>query len=168
MSNKLKNDLIDQLVVDWAQECPELDASAMLVVGRIMRWGRKFEKEAADALKPMGLPYTEFDIIATLRRSGAPYELTPGQLGEAVLLTSGAMTAALDRLEQAAFITRHVSQTDRRVKTAKLTTSGKRMAKRAAKARFNIANEALGELSLKQRRSLAELLLNLSSQQSTD
>ncbi|MFK8031298.1 MAG: MarR family winged helix-turn-helix transcriptional regulator [Gammaproteobacteria bacterium] len=162
MSDKQKHDLMDVLVSDWTKECPELDPSAMLLVGRIMRLGRKFETQATEVLKPLGLSYTEFDIIATLRRSGVPYELTPGQLGGAVLLTSGAMTAALDRLEKARFITRHVSRSDRRVKTAKLTTSGKRVSLKAATARFNAASDAISELSEKQRDSLAQLLLNCS------
>lgn len=148
---------------EWAAESPELDASAMRVVGRIIRLGRQFEKDASGALKPLGLPYTEFDIIATLRRSGAPYELTPGQLGQAVLLTSGAMTAALDRLEQSGLITRHASETDRRVKTAKLTASGKKLALKAAKARFDVAALALDGLSSQQRKTLAKLLKELSS-----
>lgn len=163
MKTHSNTDLMEHLVAQWEDECPELDASAMRIVGRIIRAGRRFEKEAASALKPLGLPYTEFDILATLRRGGSPYEMTPGQLGEAVLLTSGAMTAALDRLENSGFITRHASESDRRVKTAKLTRAGKNIALKAAKARFAAANEAIGELSAQQRDSLAKLLLMLSS-----
>ena len=153
-----EDDLMARLVAEWRQECPDLDASAMKIVGRIMRLGRQFEREAAEALKPMGLPYTEFDIVATLRRSGPPYELTPGQLSEAVLLTSGAMTAALDRLERAGFVTRHASDKDRRVKTAKLTEEGQAIAETAAQARFAAANRAIKMLPDAQRSEL-ELIL---------
>lgn len=162
MKESPEDDLMERLIGQWAQERPELDASAMRIVGRIMRLGRQFEKDAALALKPLGLSYTEFDIIATLRRSGRRYELTPGQLGKAVLLTSGAMTAALDRLEQSGFITRHASDSDRRVKTARLTAAGKRIAVKAAEARFEVAKEVVDGLSVNQRSSLAKLLLELS------
>ncbi|MEL7302577.1 MAG: MarR family transcriptional regulator, partial [Pseudomonadota bacterium] len=96
-------------------------------------------------------------------RSGAPFELTPGQLGSAVLLTSGAMTAALDRLTAAGLITRHARPEDRRVKSAKLTAAGKRLAKKAASARFDIAAQSLGALRASDRRQLAALLKRLTA-----
>lgn len=163
MKNTPSEDLMDRLVSEWREECPELDANAMKIVGRIMRLGRRFEKDATEALKPIGLLYTDFDILATLRRSGAPFELTPGQLSNAVLLTSGAMTAALDRLEHAELITRHASDTDRRVKSARLTDKGQRIAVSAAKARFNVADRAIETLSTKQRKALERVLLDLSN-----
>lgn len=152
---------MDQLVEQWAAELPELNADPMTIVGRIMRLGRHYEKQASAALKPFGLPYTDFDILATLRRSGAPYELTPGELSEAVLLTSGAMTAALDRLQSAHLITRHASDQDRRVKSARLTAKGKRLAARAAKARFAIASDAISDLSDAEQRTLKKVLRQL-------
>ena len=156
-------DLMDELMRQWASECPDFDTTAMAVVGRIMRLGRLYEKQAAAALRPFGLPYTDFDILATLRRSGAPYELTPGQLGSAVLLTSGAMTAALDRLTAAGLITRHARPGDRRVKSAKLTAAGKRLAKKAASARFNVAAASVESLRPTDRKQLATLLKQLAS-----
>ncbi|MEO1482073.1 MAG: MarR family transcriptional regulator [Myxococcota bacterium] len=153
-----EKDLIDELVREWNVECPELDPSAMGVVGRIMRLGRRFERDATLALKPLGLPYTDFDIIATLRRSGKPYALTPGELASAVLLTSGAMTAALDRLEGAELVTRHADPDDRRVRSARLTRRGVRLAERAASKRFACAEEALPGLSRAERDQLVALL----------
>ncbi|MEL6360910.1 MAG: MarR family transcriptional regulator [Pseudomonadota bacterium] len=163
MDYENEHDLMERLVSEWTKECPDLDAEAMKIVGRIMRLGRRFEKEAAQALKPFKLPYTDFDIIATLRRSGPPYEMTPGQLGTAVLLTSGAMTAALDRLESANFITRHASQSDRRVRSARLTQDGQDIAAKAAKARFKAAEDTIRELPASKRQALANLLLSLSA-----
>ncbi|MEM7763362.1 MAG: MarR family transcriptional regulator [Pseudomonadota bacterium] len=157
------NSLMDTLVAEWARECPDLDASAMAVVGRIMRLGQRFEREAAAALKPLGLAYTDFDILATLRRSGAPYTLTPGQLGDAVLLTSGAMTAALERLEKAGLISRHTSATDRRSKAARLTKTGQRLAKKAAAARFDIAAQSVASLPARSRQQLIALLDKLNT-----
>lgn len=151
------------LIAEWGKECPDLNADAMHIVGRIMQLGRRYEKEASLALKPSGLLYTDFDIIATLRRSGPPYELTPGQLSAAVLLTSGAMTAALDRLQNTGLITRHASEADRRVKTAKLTSQGKSLAKKTAQARFKVATKAVHSLSLDETRDLITLIKRLGS-----
>ncbi|MEO0346336.1 MAG: MarR family transcriptional regulator [Pseudomonadota bacterium] len=156
-------DLMDELMRQWASECPDFDTAAMAVVGRIMRLGRLYEKQAAAALRPFGLPYTDFDILATLRRSGAPYELTPGELGSAVLLTSGAMTAALDRLTTAELITRHARPEDRRVKSAKLTAAGRRLARKAASARFDVAAQSVEALRASDRKQLATLLKRLAT-----
>ncbi|MEL7296624.1 MAG: MarR family transcriptional regulator [Pseudomonadota bacterium] len=158
MKQANSDSLMDTLVTEWAQECPDLDASAMAVVGRIMRLGQRFENEATRALKPLGIAYTDFDILATLRRSGSPYTLTPGQLADAVLLTSGAMTAALERLEKAGLISRHTSTTDRRSKAARLTNAGKKLAKNAAAARFDIATQAVASLPARSHHQLIALL----------
>lgn len=155
------SDLIDRLIKEWGEESSDLNPAAMSIIGRIMRLGRKFENDAANALKPFGLHYTDFDIIATLRRSGEPYELTPGELGKAVLLTSGAMTAALDRLQNAGLLTRHASRRDRRVKSAKLTSKGQRLALEAAEARFHAAEQALSGLSKSEQRQMISLLKKL-------
>ncbi|MEM9171219.1 MAG: MarR family transcriptional regulator [Pseudomonadota bacterium] len=157
-TNKDEKDLTERLISQWASESPDLDVAAMAIVGRVMRLGRRFEYDAAAVLKPLGLVYTDFDILATLRRSGPPYELTPGELGEAVLLSSGAMTAALDRLSNAALIERPVNDYDRRIKSARLTAAGKRLSKRAAKARFAVAASAVDGLSRHERATLATLL----------
>ncbi len=163
MPTKTKPDLMDRLVSEWGEEAPDLEANAMQIIGRIIQLGRRFEKDAARALKPFGLQYTDFDIVATLRRTGAPYELTPGQLGKSVLLTSGAMTAALDRLEYAGLVTRHSSEIDRRVKSAKLTKAGRELAVKAATARFAAANDAIKDVSTSSRKSLARALRELLS-----
>ena len=154
-------DLISNLIEDWTAECPDIDPSAMDVVGRVMRLGDQFERDASAALKKRGLRYTDFDILATLRRGGSPYELTPGALANAVLLTSGAMTAALDRLERGGHITRHFDKRDRRVRTARLTKSGERIALEAAKERFEVARRNLEGLSPADRAKLVLLLKQL-------
>ena len=101
--------------------------------------------------------------MATRRRSGAPYELTPGQLGSAVLLTSGAITAGLGRLTAAELITRHARREGRRVKSAKLTVAGKRLARKAASARFDIAAQSIEALRASDREQLAVLLKRLTT-----
>jgi DNA-binding MarR family transcriptional regulator len=109
-------------------------------------------------MKPFGLKYTEFDIIATLRRSGKPYELTPTQLCESILLTSGAMTTALNRVEQLGLIERALSDSDKRVKTARLTQVGISLARKAAERRFELAKHHVKNLSKKEINTLTSLL----------
>lgn len=155
------SDLIHTLREDWNKEAPELDTSAMDVVGRVIHLASHWHELANEALKPLGLSYTDFDIIASLRRSGPPYELTPTQLCDAILLTSGAMTSALSRVEKAGLITRRSGPEDRRVKTAQLTTKGIALAYEASKIRFKLAENSLDGLSSNERKTMSDLLLKL-------
>jgi len=161
MAKTQSTELIDRLRLEWNAEDPALDTSAMDIVGRIINLGNRWSGEANTAVKPFGLKYTEFDIIATLRRSGPPYELTPTQLCDSVLLTSGAMTTALNRVERLGLIEREESQIDKRVKIARLTKKGKDLARRAAKKRFELAAEQISDISQSDVRELTALLKKL-------
>lgn len=156
-----EGDLIDRLIADWVLECPEFDTSAMAIVGRIILLAQRYESAANDALKDFGLRYTEFDILATLRRTGGSHTLTPTELCSVVLLTSGAMTAALDRLEAMDLIDRVADRQDRRVKAARLTAKGVQLAEKAAQQRFNIADEAVSHMTDAQQGALSKLLRKL-------
>jgi DNA-binding MarR family transcriptional regulator len=154
----MTEDLVDQLIADWTRQRPDLDVSAMAVVGRVLHLGRVLEGRANAALKDAGVAYTDFDVLATLRRSGEPYRLTPTALRRSVLLTSGAMTACLNRLEARGLLTREPSPEDRRVLTATLTAAGRTLADRAAALRFDEAREAVAPLTADQLRTLGDLL----------
>ena len=158
----MSNDLVDQLINDWAHEMPDLDADAMGIVGRILRLGRVFEARANAALKPLGLKYTDLDVLATLRRSGAPYRLAPKELMRSVLITSGAMTAALERLTAAGLIERVANTDDRRSNAAQLTKAGVALIEKAIVVRFGEAAEAVDGLSANEQRQLRTLLRKLS------
>ncbi|MEM7569313.1 MAG: MarR family transcriptional regulator [Pseudomonadota bacterium] len=151
-------DRIDALQSDWAAERPELDTSGMAVVGRIMVLSGALERRVSDVLKPHDLNYSDFDALATLARAGAPYELTPTDLMNAVVLSSGAMTALLDRLVQRGLIARGQSKRDGRVRTAVLTKKGKALVDEVVKARFAEANDAVSCLSKKEQDTLAAML----------
>lgn len=155
-------DLIDRLLADWARERPELDASPMGVVGRVLALGQTFTARANAALKPLGLTYSDLDVLATLRRAGAPFRLTPTALRRSVLLTSGAMTACLNRLEARGLLTREADPDDRRVLAAALTSAGRELADQAIGPRFSDAAEALANLTADERKGLADLLRKLS------
>ncbi len=114
-------DIVDQLLRDWARERPDLDTSAMAVVGRLLHLGGLLQTRAGDRLREHGISYTELDVLATLRRSGKPYRLSPSALMKSVLLTSGAMTACLNRLESRGLIRRTPDDVDRRSLMASLT-----------------------------------------------
>lgn len=148
-------DLIDKLISDWREQRPDLDPSPMNVVGRLLRVGRQMEAEITEVLKPHGLSYTEFDVLATLLRSGKPYELTPTELRESVILTSGAMTALLDRLTRKQLIRRNTTNADGRIKTAQLTTRGTRQINKLIDLRFKQAAEASAALTSRQKLELA-------------
>src|SRR5688572_16272982 len=153
---------IDRLLVEWQAQRPELDAQSMAVVGRLLNIGRQLEARANAALRPLGLHYTDLDVLATLRRGGKPYRRTPTELRDSVLITSGAMTACLDRLEANGLIVRVADPHDRRSSAAQLTSEGRKLIDKAIEVRFAEADEALGDLSDSERSRLAALLKKLS------
>ncbi|MGO4779212.1 MarR family winged helix-turn-helix transcriptional regulator, partial [Lysobacter sp. 2RAB21] len=150
-------------MADWKRERPDLDASAMSVVGRILHLGRLLEDAASEGLRGTGINYTDLDVLATLRRSGAPYRLTPTALRKSVLLTSGAMTACLNRLERAGLISRNAVDEDRRSLAAALTGKGLKLTDKAIASRFEQARQVVEVLSAGERAELARLLRKLRS-----
>ncbi|TIT78469.1 MAG: MarR family transcriptional regulator [Mesorhizobium sp.] len=112
-------------IEQWRRERPDLDVSPMGVIGRLNEAASLISRERlAPLFARFGLQQGEFDVLATLRRSGAPYALTPTELYEATMVTSGAMTARLDRLEKAGLIRRAPHPSDRRGVVVELTAKG--------------------------------------------
>ena len=155
------DDLVDSLLREWRRERPDLDAAPMAVVGRVLHLGRLLEARANERLKGTGLRYTDLDVLATLRRAGAPYRLTPTALRKSVLITSGAMTACLNRLEDLGLVSRSAEDSDRRSLTAALTNKGLKLVDKAIAVRFTEAGEAVAALSSTERTSLSQLLRKL-------
>lgn len=161
-------DLIDQLLADWRRERPDLDASAMAVAGRVLHLGRLLEAQADECLKALELSYTELDLLATLRRSGAPYRLSPTDLRRSVLLTSGAMTACLNRLQRRGLLRREADPHDGRSLFAVLTAKGVKLAERAIALRFEQARRAVAGLDADEQAQLAGLLRKLGQGMAAD
>lgn len=154
-------DVIDQLLRDWSRERPDLDASAMAVVGRLLHLGGLLQARATERLAEHGIGYTELDVLATLRRSGAPFRLSPTALRKSVLLTSGAMTACLNRLERRGLISRSSDNSDRRSLMAALTAQGVQLIDAAIASHFMQANQAVAGLEPAESWELARLLRKL-------
>ena len=121
-------DRADKAVQQWARERPDLPTLPMAIFGRL---SDASERALRDHMNPLfaeaGLQPGEFDVLATLRRSGDPYMLSPTQLYEALMISSGGMTNRLDRLEHAGLVARQPDPNDRRGKLIALTDSGARV-----------------------------------------
>ena len=117
-------DEVDDLVAAWQAERPDLDVQPMQVLSRISRLARHLDRERRSAFAAHDLESWEFDVLAALRRQGAPYELSPGALLRATMVTSGTMTNRIDRLEQAGLVRRRPDPQDKRGVLVTLTAAG--------------------------------------------
>jgi len=152
-------DRAGRAIEQWRKERPDLDVSPMGVIGRLNEASSLI---ARDRLAPVfarfGLQSGEFDVLATLRRSGAPHALTPTELYEATMVTSGAMTARLDRLEKAGLIQRAPHPSDRRGVVVQLTAKGLERIDAALAAHVANEHHILAGLTSSERETLASLL----------
>lgn len=151
-------DAVDRIVEQWRRERPDLDPSPMLVVGRLHRLASLLEAELRPVFADAGLGDGDFDVLATLRRAGAPYLLTPGQLAAHTMVTTGATSKRLDRLEARGLIARQVRETDGRGRHVRLTPEG--LATVDAVVARHVANEErlVAALPPDDREALAGLL----------
>ncbi len=120
----MASDRIDQILSQWQEASPTLDFSSLAVVGRILRIARLLERQREALLVPHGLSTWSFDVLATLRRQLPPHQLTPTELYGALMLSSGAMTNRIDRLEAEGLVERHRETMDRRSVLVRLTARG--------------------------------------------
>jgi len=151
-------DDIDRLVAAWRESRPDLDPSPLELVGRAIVLARHLEKSVNDALAEHGLALGQFDILATLRRNGPKGGLTPGALLESVMLSSGGMTARLQRLEEDGLVRRLSDPSDRRGVIVELTAKGKKAIDAATATRFREAERSLPKLANGEREKLVGLL----------
>lgn len=151
-------DAVDNILAQWAKEKPGMDTLAMGIMGRFARLIKHLEQAISDCHKAYDLKPGEFDVLATLRRSGAPYRLTPSDLLSAMMLTSGAMTNRLDRLEEKGLIVREHSQTDRRSIEVCLTAKGISTLAQVLTSHVETQKKALAGLSQDEQQVLNGLL----------
>ncbi len=155
------DDHVDEILAQWRRERPDLDVAPLGLYGRLFRVVHLSDDTLAKGLTQYGLQPGWFDLLAALRRAGAPYELNPTQLMRATLLSSSGMTKRLDRMEAAGMVERRPDPNDRRGTLVRLTRRGKSVIDRAVET--HVANEErlLGALSPADRRTLDRLLKNL-------
>jgi len=151
-------DTIDALQQDWSEQRPDLDPEPMGVVLRIQALAKILGEQTALRLQEYDLQWWQYDVLSTLRRQGAPFTLPATALAESAMLTSGAMTNRIDRLEEAGLVRRLKDDADRRKVLVQLTDQGLKLIESATEARFETAMDALESLSAKQRNALSNLL----------
>jgi len=117
-------DHVDEIVEQWNRERPDIDVSGMAIIGRLTRLEKLIRPQLNEVFARHGLESWEFDVLATLVRNGEPHQLTPGALLESMMITSGAMTNRIDRLERRRFVTRVRSPADGRQVLVRLTPKG--------------------------------------------
>lgn len=132
-------DHVARIQEEWRRERPDLDVSPQGVIGRLHRVGARLTDELVAVYAEHGLAEGDFDVLATLRRAGAPYERTPGELAEHTMITTGGMTKRLDRLERAGLVTRRAADGDGRARIVALTPRGRETIDAAVTA--HLANE---------------------------
>jgi len=152
----METDFIDHLVSQWNDARPDVDASPMAIVARLARIGVLLDRRLAQGLEVHGLCVWEFDVLATLRRNG-PGGLSPKRLLEELLLSSGAMTNRIDRLEQSGYVERIPDPNDRRGVIVRLTRKGRSIVDPALKDRFHDAKTIADLLGRKERNAMVAM-----------
>ncbi len=151
-------DALDRILDQWRRERPDLDCSPMGVIGRISQLQREVHLAQRATFAKHGLDVPSFDVLAALRRAGPPYQLTPTALMRTALVTSGAITQRLDRLEERGLITRERSSDDGRAVVVSLTDAGREALDAALPDHLDTERKLLEGLSDDDRERLAGLL----------
>jgi DNA-binding MarR family transcriptional regulator len=154
-------DGVDRILGQWAVERPDLPTEAMGVFGRIYRIARLAETATERAYAPFGIGRPEFDVLATLRRAGSPFQLSPTALASSMMLSSGGTTARLDRLERAGLVERSPDPNDRRGVLVRLTDRGRSTVDGAVAAGLAEQQALLEHMPAEKRAQLTELLRDL-------
>jgi DNA-binding MarR family transcriptional regulator len=161
-------DHLDRILGGWAIQRPELDMAAMGTVGRLLRAAQLADARLSERIAVHGLQPGWFDLLAALRRAGAPYALNPTQLMRTTMLSSGGMTKRLDRLVEAGLVERRADPDDRRGTLVRLTRRGKAVIDRAVVTHLANERRLLSTLTRVQQQRLDDLLRALLSELETE
>ena len=154
-------DEVDVLVDAWKRERPDLDVAPLEVLSRVSRLARHLDLARREAFAAHDLEPWEFDVLAALRREGAPYSLSPGRLLQVTLVTSGTMTNRIDRLEAKGLVARVPDPHDGRGVQVVLTETGLARVDDALTDLLDHERSILSALSPADRDRLADLLRRL-------
>ncbi|MFH8683042.1 MarR family winged helix-turn-helix transcriptional regulator [Streptomyces lydicus] len=120
-------DHVARIQAEWARERPDLDVGPQGVIGRLHRLAGLLAEQLCLVYRRYGLSEGEFDVLAALRRAGEPFERAPGELAARTMVTTGAMTKRIDRLERNGLVTRRRSAVDGRGRVVALTRAGREL-----------------------------------------
>ncbi|NUT53580.1 MAG: MarR family transcriptional regulator [Saccharothrix sp.] len=154
-------DHVDLVLGQWHAQRPDLDVSPMAVIGRLSRLARLVDGELGRTFARHDLDRASFDVLATLRRSAPPHRLTPTELMRASMVTSGAVTQRLDRLEARGLVSRAPNEHDGRGVVVSLTDAGRELVDRTLPDHLATEDRLLGALSERERAALAATLKHL-------
>jgi len=152
------SDEVDDIVARWQAERPDLEVTPLHVLSRVSRLARHLDRARRAAFAAHGLETWEFDVLSALRRQGPPYQLSPGALLRATLVTSGTMTNRIDRLTAAGLVSRHRDPQDKRGVLVQLTERGARTVDAALSDLLERERGLLTGLDRSQQDELARLL----------
>lgn len=151
-------DEVDRLVAGWRRALSDVDVSPLEVLSRVSRLGRHLDRQRTIVLARHDLEIWTFDVLAALRRSNPPHQLSPGQLMAQTLVASGTMTNRLDHLERRGLVRRRPDPADARSVRVQLTAAGRHRVDEALKALVARENAILAMLDTDERTRLADLL----------
>ena len=151
-------DHVDHILAQWRKERPDLDVGPMGLLGRLHRLSTYLGREVEAVLLKHGLSSSAFDVLATLRRAGSPYQLSPGDLLAMTMVSSGTMTNRIDQLEKAGLVERIHNPQDRRSVLISLTKRGFAVVEEAVGAHVENQHRLVAHLSEEERDTLDGLL----------
>lgn len=154
-------DAVDAIVEQWAEQRPDLDTTYKHVTGRIVRLGALYQQAFGESSRTVGIDNADFGVLAPLRRAGVDNPLTPTELARRKMMTSGGMTAALDRLERRGLIERVPNPADRRGSLVQLTDEGREAIEAAVDLQADVERRLLDPLTTKEVEQLTKLLRKL-------
>ena len=156
----MTSDFVDHLQEQWRIERPDVDPSPQGIIGRLHRLGDQLRDDLVAVYRAHGIGEGDFDVLASLRRTGAPFELPAGELAEHTMVTTGGMTKRLDRLEEAGLVTRRVDPDDARIRRVSLTPRGRELIDAAYTDHMANEHRLLASLSAHDRAALERILRN--------
>jgi DNA-binding MarR family transcriptional regulator len=154
-------DIVDEHIRDWLREFPSMDAETEGLVERIAKLARYLERSLGQTAREFGLTIQDWELLGALRRVGPPYRLSPSKLAQDLLLSGGAMTARLDRLEGAGLVRRRPDPEDRRAVRVELTEKGSKTWGAAVDVQAAKERLIAGALSEKEKQALNRALRRL-------
>ena len=157
----MTSDPVDEILAQWQRERPDLDVSPMGIVGRMTRLAKHLKLEIGKTFAQFGLNPGEFDVLATLRRSGQPYRLSPTELYNSMMVSSGTMTNRIDGLEKAELVQRLPDPSDRRGMLIQLTDKGLDTIDRTVEAHVINEHRLLEALDRSERETFTVLMRKL-------